>query len=355
MLLLRFFGNSANRPAGVGPRLALGLPPRSPGSVPAGSVREVDGPGPGVAAPSPGSFLLGDAPPLGHRGHFWWQVTGFVEGAPLRHSRERAVAKLAYHLAEPVRLGGAQCQLVLRLDEEQPGQFLAVLGESRPVRVDLGVQRGGPLGEQRDRLVRTEYREDRQRRLEPGVFPLRDTDQFAQPVGELGPAGVGDRVHRPLRAPALPFARRRLDEAVLLQILYNGVERAPLDLQILVLAPLAEQGGQLVGVARALGEGRQDDQRQQVTDLAPLGHRVTSFPYIRRRVYGRERSRARPQRTAPGDLARPLAWRARWPGAPAGLARPLAWRARWPGAPAGLARPQAKRRHRSVERPASAN
>ena len=61
---------------------------------------------------------------------------------------DRAYTLYEAELHEKLR---AQRQLVLRLDEEEPGDFPAVLRERRALRRELRLQRRAPLAQQRDR------------------------------------------------------------------------------------------------------------------------------------------------------------------------------------------------------------
>src|SRR5918912_1824081 len=70
----------------------------------------------------------------------------WVEGFPFRHPRQRPVFYLANELANPPELGLPEHQLVLGLDEEEPGQaLLHDGGQARAHLPDLLLEEPHPL------------------------------------------------------------------------------------------------------------------------------------------------------------------------------------------------------------------
>jgi hypothetical protein len=107
---------------------------------------------------------------------------GLMEGAPLRHAGEGAGGEFLEHGADPGRLRLPDGQVVLVLDEEQPGKLAPVLLGCRALRGERVGRAGEPLPEQRHYLTRRECAQDRQARFEPGLLAFGGGDQLACPV-----------------------------------------------------------------------------------------------------------------------------------------------------------------------------
>ena len=100
------------------------------------------------------------------------------------------------------------------------------------------------------------------------VLVLRHLDQLPQPVAQLPPAGVGQRVHRALRALARAGGLLLGDQARPWPAAHDHVERAVVEADAALVAVLAQGPAQLVRVHRPAGEIGQHRERQQVADLA---------------------------------------------------------------------------------------
>src|SRR5271169_7011993 len=89
---------------------------------------EVDGPGRWCCRTRPGSFCLavvGCLLPLqlDQRLNFVRDLPGGVEVPPCVDAGERAVGELFQQPPHPLRLGPAQRQVILRFDQEEPGNL----------------------------------------------------------------------------------------------------------------------------------------------------------------------------------------------------------------------------------------
>ncbi len=181
---------------------------------------------------------------------------------------------------EPLDEGGfgvQQGEPVFLLDQEQrvhaPGQ------RAVDQLADLGALLGEPAkppAQQLDHLARWQRRDQRQRGHEVRVLVLRLLDQLAQPVAQLIAAGVGERVHGAFRALARAGGFLLDDEAGLGQLPYHHVQRAVVELDAAIVAALAQQPAQLVGVLRPRRQVRQHRQRQQVVHLPSARHAASS-------------------------------------------------------------------------------
>ncbi len=188
---------------------------------------------------------------------------------PLGDALQRARPDLFGKLARPGELRLTHRQPVLALDQIQAlhPALRGELQEGAPLG-DLHLQVVAPLREERGCVLGRQHWNEREPRLEPRVFFDRRADELAKPVDELHAAGVSQAVDGALGASARALGLLRDDEPVLLQRLDNRIKRAVVELDALVLAPLAHRGRHLVGVHRVLRETRQHHQREQIVHLA---------------------------------------------------------------------------------------
>ena len=142
--------------------------------------------------------------------------------------------------------------------------LLRDLGELRAELPHLAGEPVSAVAQQRHRLVRRQHGEQAQAGLELRIFLHRIAQQVAHPVDELVATRIGERVDGALGSPA--FARRLLgaNQAAREQHLDHRVERPVAQLDAVLLVPLLEGRGHLVGVHRPLEQQRQHGERQGV-------------------------------------------------------------------------------------------
>ena len=107
---------------------------------------------------------------LDERHHVRGRHAGVVEVLPFPDAGEAAVGELPQQFPDPLRLGPPQCQVILRLDQEEPWYLGNPRLQPRLVLGDGRVQRVQPSLEQADQLVRRQDGALAEGRLEPGVL-----------------------------------------------------------------------------------------------------------------------------------------------------------------------------------------
>ena len=139
------------------------------------------------------------------------------------------------------------------------------------MRGQLHGQGVGPTFERHEGIVGIEAGQEGEAGEEGRVLLGRDADELGEPVVHFAGAVVGDGVHRPFGSFSFSDGARRLDEAVLLEGLDHGVEGAVIEPDALLLGPLAQGLGHLVGVHGLLVEAGQHRQGQGIR-AGPTGH-----------------------------------------------------------------------------------
>src|SRR6185437_2970696 len=163
-----------------------------------------------------------------------------MKSAPQLQTIERARPDVGDEQARPVELRRFERPAVLGLDGKETGE--AALGEELAQRLRLcrpHLKRLAALLEQRNDIIGRQHRQQREPRLEAGVLLGRTAEELAQPVDEFEASGIGDAVDRALRAVTVPRGLLLGDERVLLQRLHHCIERPVVELDALVLVPLA--------------------------------------------------------------------------------------------------------------------
>ncbi len=202
-----------------------------------------------------------------------------VEGRPRGDARQLTGPDVVDELLDEPELRLEHRDAQQSLDEEHVRDaLLAGDVDGRAFGAELDREAPGSLLQQAGHLAGAQAAHQRQGGFERGELPGRHGQQLAEPVLELGVAGGGDRVDGALRTAAVADRLLRLDEAVLLERVDHGVERAVVELDALLLAPGAQGRGDLVRVHRPLGQAAEDGQRERVVDPATC-HR--SLPPIR--------------------------------------------------------------------------
>ena len=192
-----------------------------------------------------------------------------MEGRPRGDSRQLTRPDVVDELLHEPELGLQHGDAQQSLDEEHVGNALLADDVDRGAfRAELDGEAPGPLLQQSGHLAGAQAAHQREGGFEGGELAGRHGQQLAEPVLELGVAGGGDRVDRPLGTAAVADRLLRFDEAVLLQGVDHGVEGAVVELDALLLAPGPQGRGDLVRVHRPLGQAAEDGQGERVVDPA---------------------------------------------------------------------------------------
>src|SRR6185437_2703186 len=204
----------------------------------------------------------------------WSRCVLVVKAGPQADPVGGWIGDLLDEPADEAGLRGQQGGPVLLLDQEERGHPAGHRrADQRPDLGQLPVEVAEPPPEQAGDLIRRQRGDQRERRHKRRVLVLRLLDQLAQPVAQLGPARVGQRVHgafRPLAGPAgLLFG----DEAGPGQLADDHIQRPVVVLDAAVVTVLAQVPAELVRVHGLLAQVRQHREGEQVADLALAGHR----------------------------------------------------------------------------------
>src|SRR4051794_5920625 len=190
--------------------------------------------------------------------------SGVVALLPQGEVRERAAPQLVEQAAQPGDLRVLHREPVLVLHEEQSRHRGGVDGERAPSGGDDLLEPVEARFEQLHRFRGWHGGDHREPGRERGVLRRRRRDELPGPLDQLPAAGGGDSVDGPLRPRPLPVRADGLDQSVALQALDDGVERAPLDGHVVVLALLADGRRDLVAMHGPLHEGAEHGEPQQV-------------------------------------------------------------------------------------------
>src|SRR5262252_6595394 len=237
-----------------------------------GLARSASGPSSQGSPPSP--TCSSERPAAGWSGFRRWRAVLAVELGPRGAPPSVRVGDLPDEFLDERGFGVQQRQPVLLFDQEQFGHALGKRGVDEAA--DLGacpVELVEAVAQQRNDLARRQRREQRQRGHEVRVLMLWFCDQFAQPVAELGPAIVGQRIDGALGALPGPGGFNLRDVPGLGQLANDHVQGSVVELDAAFVAVLAQGAAQLVGVHGLLRQVRHHREREQVADLAFPGHR----------------------------------------------------------------------------------